>query len=111
MSQVRATATAGALAGCVSIFLALVGLTDRFADLYFVGDEASFGRLMLIIAPFTVGAILAKPRVEGGEVEERTRGGGRRDGRAGRRGRRACCSARSRCSCPPSASSASTRSS
>ena len=72
MSQLRATVTAGALAGCVSIFLALVGLTDRFADLYFVGDEASFGRLMLIIAPFTVGAILAKPRVVGGEVEERT---------------------------------------
>ena len=74
MSQLRATVTAGALAGCVSIFLALVGLTDRFADLYFVGDEASFGRLMLIIAPFVVGAILATPRVVGGEVEERTAG-------------------------------------
>ncbi|HYJ60857.1 MAG TPA: leucine/isoleucine/valine transporter permease subunit [Actinomycetota bacterium] len=74
MSRLRATVTAGALAGCVSIFLALVGLTDRFADLYFVGDQASFGRLMLVIAPFTVGAILAKPRVEGGEIRERTAG-------------------------------------
>lgn len=66
----RSTVNAGALAGCVSIFLALVGLTDRFADLYFVGEEASFGRLMLVIAPFGVGVICSRPRLEGGERRE-----------------------------------------
>jgi branched-chain amino acid transport system permease protein len=62
----------GALAGVVSIFLALVGLTDRFADLYFFGDQASFGRLMLFVAPFTLGFILAGPRIVAGERQKAT---------------------------------------
>ncbi len=65
--KARDLSRAGALAGCVTIFLALVGLTDRFADLFFFGDQASFGRLMLFVAPFAVGVVLAGPRVVAGE--------------------------------------------
>ncbi|MGZ8577991.1 MAG: branched-chain amino acid ABC transporter permease [Actinomycetota bacterium] len=78
--ELRVLARAGVLAGCVTIFLTLVGLTERFADLYFFGDQASFGRLILFIAPFVVGVVVASPRIVGGErrsltTREALRGG------------------------------------
>jgi branched-chain amino acid transport system permease protein len=61
----REIARAGAIAGSITIFFALVGLTDRFAKLYLVGRGASFGRLILFIAPIAAAMVVASARRPG----------------------------------------------
>ena len=57
----------GLIGGIVTIFLAMVGLIERFSELAFVGDEVTFARLALIAAPFVVGTMVVAPRVVHGE--------------------------------------------
>ena len=64
----------GALAGIVTIFLALVGLIGGFTDVFMIGDEISFAGLMLILPAFAAGVVAAAPRVEGGERREMSLG-------------------------------------
>ena len=64
----------GALAGIVTIFLALVGLIGGFTDVFMIGDEVSFAGLMLILPAFAAGVVAAAPRVEGGERREMSLG-------------------------------------
>ena len=59
---------AGLSAGVVTIFLAMVGLIERFSELAFVGEEVTFARLALGVAPFVVGYVVVAPRVEHGET-------------------------------------------
>jgi branched-chain amino acid transport system permease protein len=61
---------AGALAGVVTIFLALVGLIGNFTGLHLVGEPITFARLMLVSAPFVVGLMVAAPRVVAGVRRE-----------------------------------------
>lgn len=63
----RRWAAMGAIAGIVTIFLALVGLIGNFTDVYMIGDEVTFAGLMLILPPFVAGLVAAAPRLEGGE--------------------------------------------
>jgi len=58
---------AGLAGGAVTIFLGLVGLIERFADLSLVGEQVTFSRLILVVAPFIVGYAVGRPRVEHGE--------------------------------------------
>ncbi|HSL12109.1 MAG TPA: leucine/isoleucine/valine transporter permease subunit [Actinomycetota bacterium] len=58
---------AGSIAGIVTIYLALVGLVERFDELNLIGTEVTFARLALIAAPLVVGLALARTRVVGGE--------------------------------------------
>ena len=58
---------AGLVGGAVTIFLGLVGLIERFADLTLVGEQVTFSRLILVVAPFIVGYAVGRPRVEHGE--------------------------------------------
>jgi branched-chain amino acid transport system permease protein len=58
---------AGLVGGAVTIFLGLVGLIERFADLTLVGEQITFSRLILVVAPFIVGYAVGRPRVEHGE--------------------------------------------
>ena len=58
---------AGLIGGAVTIFLGLVGLIERFADLQLVGEQITFSRLILVVAPFIVGYAVGRPRVEHGE--------------------------------------------
>jgi branched-chain amino acid transport system permease protein len=71
---VRRHVRTGALAGIVTIFLALVGLIGGFTDVFMVGDEVSFAGLMLILPAFAAGVVAAAPRVEGGERREMSLG-------------------------------------
>jgi len=57
----------GALAGTVTIFLALVGLIGNFTDVYLIGDEVTFAGLMLFLPPFVAGLVAVAPRIERGE--------------------------------------------
>jgi branched-chain amino acid transport system permease protein len=71
---VRRHVRTGALAGIVTIFLALVGLIGGFTDVFMIGDEVSFAGLMLILPAFAAGVVAAAPRVEGGERREMSLG-------------------------------------
>ena len=61
-------ARSGAIAGATTIYLALVGLVGRFAELDLVGRAVTLGRLLVIAAPLVVGYLAARPRVEAGEL-------------------------------------------
>jgi branched-chain amino acid transport system permease protein len=66
-------AKAGIAAGVVSIFLALVGLIERFLTLNLVGETVTFARLLVVLPPFIVGYVLARARIVGGEPRAPTR--------------------------------------
>ena len=66
----RGWARTGALAGIVTIFLALVGLIGEFTDVYLIGDEITFAGLMLVLPAFVAGMVAAAPRIEAGVRRE-----------------------------------------
>ena len=70
----------GALAGIVTIFLALVGLIGEFTDVYLIGDEITFAGLMLVLPAFVAG-------MRGRRAAGRGRRASRDAARRGRRGR------------------------
>lgn len=69
----RGLLRAGLFAGIVTIFLAMVGLVERFSELAFVGEEVTFARLALVVAPFIVGYLVVAPRVVQGETRALSR--------------------------------------
>ncbi|MGH2640568.1 MAG: branched-chain amino acid ABC transporter permease [Actinomycetota bacterium] len=71
---VRRWIRTGALAGLVTVFLALVGLIGGFADVFLIGDEVTFAGVMLLLPAFAAGVVAAAPRIEGGERREKTLG-------------------------------------
>ncbi len=58
---------AGIIGAAVLVYLALVGLIERFADLNLVSEQITLGRLLLVMPPFAVGYVVARPRIVGGE--------------------------------------------
>ena len=63
----RSIVRAGLIAGVGAIFVALVGLYTKFADLALVGEQITLGRL-LIVAPALVAAYsVTRPRIVAGE--------------------------------------------
>jgi branched-chain amino acid transport system permease protein len=64
---VRSVIRAGLLGAIVSVYLALVGLTERFADLELVGEQVTLGRVLLILPPFVTAYVVTRPRVVAGE--------------------------------------------
>ena len=63
----RSIVRAGLLAGAGSIYVSLVGLYTKFADLALVGEQITLGRV-LIVAPALVAAYaVTRPRIVAGE--------------------------------------------
>jgi branched-chain amino acid transport system permease protein len=63
----RSVVRAGLIAGVGAIYVALVGLYTKFADLALVGEQITLGRL-LILAPALVAAYaVTRPRIVAGE--------------------------------------------
>ncbi|MGA9161855.1 MAG: hypothetical protein WB297_13460, partial [Actinomycetota bacterium] len=63
----RSVVLGGLIGGAVAIYVALVGLYTKFADLALVGEQITLGRL-LIVAPALVAAYaVTRPRVVAGE--------------------------------------------
>jgi branched-chain amino acid transport system permease protein len=63
----RSVVRAGLIGGAVAIFVALVGLYTKFADLALVGEQITLGRL-LILAPALVAAYaVTRSRIVAGE--------------------------------------------
>jgi branched-chain amino acid transport system permease protein len=63
----RSVIGGGLIGAVVSVYLALVGLTDRFADLELVGEQVTLGRLLLVLPPFVAAYLVTRPRVVAGE--------------------------------------------
>jgi len=64
---VRSAVRAGVVGSLVLVYVALVGLIERFADLKLVGEQVTLGRLLLFLPPFAVAYVVARPRVVAGE--------------------------------------------
>jgi branched-chain amino acid transport system permease protein len=58
----------GAIAGAVSIYLALVGLLERFADLDLAAGWITLTRVLLVVVPLIAGYLATAPRVDAGVV-------------------------------------------
>ncbi len=66
----RSVIRAGVIGGLVAIYLAMVGLFDRFADLELVGTQVTFSRVLLIVPGLVVGYLVSRPRVVAGARRE-----------------------------------------
>ncbi|HEX6331203.1 MAG TPA: branched-chain amino acid ABC transporter permease [Actinomycetota bacterium] len=64
---VRSIVRAGIGAVLVLLYLALVGLLDRFAGLNLVGEHVTLGRIMLVLPPAVAGFVVTRARVTAGE--------------------------------------------
>jgi branched-chain amino acid transport system permease protein len=63
----RSVARAGAIGAVTTIYLALVGLIENFADLELVGEQVTLGRIFLVLPPLGAAYVATRPRVVGGQ--------------------------------------------
>jgi branched-chain amino acid transport system permease protein len=63
----RGVLGAGLAGGVVAIYVALVGLYTKFADLELVGEQITLGRVMLLAPALVAGFVVTRPRTVGGE--------------------------------------------
>jgi branched-chain amino acid transport system permease protein len=63
----RSAIAAGLFGAVGALYLALVGLTERFADLELVGEQITLGRILLVLPPLVAGYVVTRPRVVAGE--------------------------------------------
>jgi branched-chain amino acid transport system permease protein len=72
----RSVVRAGLLAGVGSIFVALVGLYTKFADLALVGEQITLGRLLILAPALVATYAVTRPRIVAGERRPVPFGGG-----------------------------------
>jgi len=58
---------AGLIGGAGAIFIALVGLYTKFADLALVGEQITLGRLLILAPALVAGYAVTRPRIVAGE--------------------------------------------
>jgi branched-chain amino acid transport system permease protein len=63
----RSVIGGGLIGAVVSLYLALVGLTERFSGLELVGEQVTLGRALLVLPPLVAAYVVARPRVVAGE--------------------------------------------
>jgi branched-chain amino acid transport system permease protein len=68
-TAVRAGAKAGLLGGVVVIYLAMVGMIEKFEDLRLIGEQVTLAHVLLALPPFLAAYLAVRPRVVGGQVE------------------------------------------
>ncbi|HXF72581.1 MAG TPA: branched-chain amino acid ABC transporter permease [Actinomycetota bacterium] len=64
----------GAVAGVVLIYLAMVGMLERFAGLDLVGTVLPLSRLLVVLVPLGGGYVAVRPRIHAGAVQRPTAG-------------------------------------
>jgi len=67
---------AGLVGGAVAIYVALVGLYTRFADLELVGEQLTLGRVLILAPALVASYAVTRPRIVGGERKPVGFGGG-----------------------------------
>jgi len=63
----RSIVRAGLLGGAGAIYVALVGLYTKFADLELVGEQITLGRVLIVAPAFVAAFAVTRPRVVAGE--------------------------------------------
>jgi hypothetical protein len=63
----RSIVRAGLLGGAVAIYVALVGLYTKFADLELVGEQITLGRVLIVAPAFVAAFAVTRPTVVAGE--------------------------------------------
>jgi branched-chain amino acid transport system permease protein len=71
---VRRAVRAGLIGGVAVIYLALVGMVEKFEVRHLVGDSLNLGKLMLALPPLLAGYLATRPRVQGGQLVRPARG-------------------------------------
>jgi branched-chain amino acid transport system permease protein len=64
----RRAAGAGLIGGVTVIYLALVGMVEKFEARHLVGGWLNLGKLMLALPPLLAGYLVTRPRVQGGRL-------------------------------------------
>jgi branched-chain amino acid transport system permease protein len=67
--SIRAGVKAGLLGGAVVIYLAMVGMIEKFEDLQLIGVQVTLGHVLLALPPLLAAYLAVRPRVVGGQVE------------------------------------------
>ncbi len=70
----RRAVRAGLLAGAAAVYVAMVGMVEKFAPRNLVGEPVTLGRLLLALPPLVASWAAVAPRVRRGLVEEVGRG-------------------------------------
>ncbi len=69
-SAARSIVRTGLVGGAIAIYIALVGLYTRFADLELVGDQVTLGRVLLVAPALLAGYVVTRPRTVAGDRRE-----------------------------------------
>jgi branched-chain amino acid transport system permease protein len=70
----RRAARAGLIGGVAVIYLALVGMVEKFEVRHLVSDWLTLGKLMLALPPLLAGYLATRPRVQAGQMVRLSRG-------------------------------------
>jgi branched-chain amino acid transport system permease protein len=70
----RRAARAGLIGGVAIIYLALVGMVEKFEARHLISDWLNLGRLMLALPPLMAGYLATRPRVQAGQLVQSSRG-------------------------------------
>jgi branched-chain amino acid transport system permease protein len=70
----RRAVRAGLIGGVAVIYLALVGMVEKFEVRHLVGDWLNLGKLLLALPPLLAGYLATRPRVQGGRIVRPSRG-------------------------------------
>jgi branched-chain amino acid transport system permease protein len=70
----RRAAIAGLVGGIAVIYLALVGMVEKFEVRHLIGDWLNLGRVLLAMPPLLAGYLATRPRVQGGRLVRPSRG-------------------------------------
>jgi branched-chain amino acid transport system permease protein len=63
----RSIIRAGLIGGAGAIYVALVGLYTKFADLALVGEQITLGRILIVAPAFVAAYAVTRPRIVAGE--------------------------------------------
>jgi branched-chain amino acid transport system permease protein len=69
----RRAVGAGLIGGGVVIYLALVGMVEKFEVRHLISDWLNLGRLMLALPPLLAGYLATRPRVQAGRLVQPSR--------------------------------------
>jgi branched-chain amino acid transport system permease protein len=70
----RRAVRAGLIGGLAVIYLALVGMVEKFEVRHLIGDWLNLGKLMLALPPLLAGYLATRPRVRAGRLVQHSRG-------------------------------------
>jgi branched-chain amino acid transport system permease protein len=69
-ASMRRATVAGLVGGVAVIYLALVGMIEKFEVRHLIGDTVNLGKVMLALPPLLTGYLVTRPRLVGGRYQQ-----------------------------------------